>query len=98
MTVHFDPLAAREFKNAQSFYDQSLEGLGERFRLVVWSAISILEEFPRIGAEIRPGIRRMMLREFPYKLIYVATEERLLILAVAHAHRRPDYWIDRPRD
>jgi len=93
--VSFDPLAAHEFEDAKSFYDRSLEGLGERFRMVVWNAISILEEFPQIGAEIRPGVRRMLLREFPYKLIYVVSEESLQVLAVAHAHRRPEYWIDR---
>jgi mRNA-degrading endonuclease RelE of RelBE toxin-antitoxin system len=40
-------------------------------------------------------VRRCRLRRFPYGLIYAIDRGDILIVAVAHAHRRPDYWRDR---
>jgi hypothetical protein len=40
-------------------------------------------------------VRRCRLRRFPYGVIYHADEMEILVVAVAHAHRRPDYWRDR---
>jgi hypothetical protein len=45
--------------------------------------------------EIEPGIRRCRLARFPYGLIYGVDDETVVIVAVAHLHRRPRYWIDR---
>ena len=36
-----------------------------------------------------------ILRRFPYKLIYSAADDGVYIIAVAHGHREPDYWVDR---
>jgi toxin ParE2 len=41
------------------------------------------------------GIRRCRLGRFPYGLIYTLDNGDILVLAVAHLHRRPDYWRDR---
>jgi len=36
------------------------------------------------------------LARFPYRLIVaVLDDERLLLLALAHDHRRPGYWLPR---
>jgi hypothetical protein len=45
--------------------------------------------------EIEPGIRRCRLARFSYGLIYGVDGETIVIVAVAHLHRRPRYWIDR---
>lgn len=95
MKVVFDPLAKLEFDEAREYYDVHEPGLGERFRIALWAAIEILERFPEIGREVRPGIRRILVKRFPYKLIYSVTESGLYIIAVAHGHRRPNYWADR---
>jgi plasmid stabilization system protein ParE len=41
--------------------------------------------------------RRLVLRKFPYSLIYEVIGRRVVILAVAHGRRRPDYWQRRAR-
>ena len=95
MTAVFDPLARKEYEDAFEYYEAQEAGLGAKLRGAVWSAISILERFPEIGEEVRPGIRKIMLRRFPYKLIYAITRGDLYIIAVAHGHREPDYWSER---
>jgi hypothetical protein len=32
------------------------------------------------------------MNRFPYGLIYTATEAEILVIAVAHLHRAPEYW------
>jgi uncharacterized protein YuzE len=51
--------------------------------------------FPISYPEIEPGIRRSRLARFPYGLIYGLDGETLVVVAVAHLHRRSRYWIDR---
>jgi hypothetical protein len=43
--------------------------------------------------EVLPGIRKHTLRKFPFSLIYSIEKHGLLILAVAHHRRRPQYWL-----
>ncbi len=95
MTLIFDPLAKREYEDAFEYYEAQEEGLGEKFRSAVWAAIAILERFPEIGEEVRPGIREILLRRFLYKLIYSVTDDAVYIIAVAHGHREPGYWLGR---
>ena len=95
MTLVFDPLAQREYDDALEYYEAQEEGLGERFRIAVWAAIVVVERYPEIGEVVRPGIRKILLRGFPYKLIYSAIDTTVYSIAVAHGHREPDYWLDR---
>ena len=95
MILKFDPLAKREYEDAFEYYEAQEEGLGESFRCAVWAAIAVLERHPEIGEEVRPGIRKILLRRFPYKLIYSVTDDAVYIIAVAHGHREPDYWLGR---
>ena len=45
---------------------------------------------------IRDGIyRRVNLRVFPYCIAYLLKDEKIWILAIAHSHRKPEYWIER---
>lgn len=43
------------------------------------------------------GTRRYVLRRFPFSVVYLITGDRAVIVAVAHAKRRPGYWRDRAR-
>lgn len=49
----------------------------------------------RFRADVRGEIRRMILSRFPYKLLYSIETDCIYIIAVAHLHRAPDYWVDR---
>ncbi|MCA9473224.1 MAG: type II toxin-antitoxin system RelE/ParE family toxin [Nitrospira sp.] len=55
----------------------------------------LIGQFPESGKEVRPGIRKRMLRKFRYSLVYSREKEGLLILAVAHHSRLPECWVGR---
>jgi plasmid stabilization system protein ParE len=45
--------------------------------------------------DLRSGIRRALLRRFPYAVYFSVEEEVVVILAVLHAHRDPAEWQSR---
>lgn len=52
---------------------------------------------PEAWHPLGDGVRRCRLSRFPYGLIYAIDKDDIVVLAVAHLHRRPDYWRDRLR-
>ena len=42
-----------------------------------------------------PDIHREGLKRFPLHAIYRVQATRIVVLAVAHQRRRPDYWVGR---
>jgi hypothetical protein len=43
----------------------------------------------------RRSTRRLAIKGFPFFLIYRPAAAELLVVAVAHQSRRPDYWLAR---
>lgn len=95
MRLEFSPEAKTEFEDAERYYEQQVPGLGGRFRKEIREALARLRYWP-FSAPVEHGdIRRLNLSRFPYKLLYAVVVDRIYIIAVAHHHRAPDYWIDR---
>ncbi len=40
-------------------------------------------------------VRRALLPRFPYALVFLELQTEIRVLAVAHAKRHPDYWLNR---
>jgi plasmid stabilization system protein ParE len=92
MRVSFLSVAETELDEAVEWYEEQSKGLGKRFRDEIDNAIHRSMLFPRFNKEIEKGIYRSILREFFYKLIYAIEDDELVIIAIAHTHRHPDYW------
>ena len=97
MKVGFARLARDEYNDAVSYYDLKRPGLGHEFKTEVRMAIERMKHFPLAWPLERGEIHKCLVHRFPYKLLYAVEAERLLIVAVAHQHRQPDYWADRTR-
>ena len=95
MIVVFHEQAEDELREAAMYYASRREGLGVEFIAEVRSATRILHEHPRLGHAISRRVRRLLVRRFPYAVIYRVEAGRLFILAVAHLKRRPGYWRER---
>lgn len=98
MRIEFSPEAKAEFSDGESYYERQMPGLGARFRTDVRDALKRMRHWPLATPIERGEIRRMILSRFPYKLLYSVERDHLYILAVAHMHRAPEYWVDRDRD
>lgn len=95
MKVRFLTLAQQELDDATAWYDERAEGLGQEFLDELDRTVRRAISFPRSCPEIEAGIRRCLIARFPYGLIYGIDDDTIVVVAVAHLHRRPDYWIDR---
>jgi hypothetical protein len=51
-----------------------------------------IQRQPLLWNERAGGYRRVNLRGFPYYVAFFIRKEKILIAAVGHASRHPDYW------
>ncbi|OGV70550.1 MAG: plasmid stabilization protein [Lentisphaerae bacterium RIFOXYB12_FULL_65_16] len=93
--AEFDPEARAEFLAAVEYYEECQEGLGRRFRLTVESAVDHICEMPFRFRVLHAPFRRCLLPTFPYSVIFSIEPEFILVVAVAHAKRKPGYWHER---
>ena len=94
MRVIFSTLAKRELENAADYYELEQEGLGRRFKAEIKSAARRIARYPLAWPIERGEIRKCSLQRFPYKMLYSIERDHILVIAVAHQHRRPDYWVE----
>jgi len=93
--IKYHEAAEEELLHEIGYFERRAAGLGRRFLAEILRAEQLISQFPDSTEEIRPGIRRCVLRKFRYSLIYSQETDGLLILAVAHHRRRPGYWLGR---
>ena len=77
---------------AALFYKQAAAGLGDDFLDDVQFAIDSVRGHPQLGTSVHYGFRRVLLRRFPFSVIYAVESSLILVVAVAHQRRAPDYW------
>ena len=95
MEIEFSQEAKTEFDEGVQYYERQLTGLGIQFHADVRNSLVRLRNWPLATAIERGDIRRMLLSRFPYKILYSIEPDKIYILALAHQHREPDYWIGR---
>lgn len=95
MNVRFLDAARGDLRDAVRYYEAQRAGLGGEFRSEVRSAIERIKNFPEAWRSLSPNTRRCRLHRFPYGVIYQASADDLVIVAVAHLHREPQHWKDR---
>ncbi len=93
--VPFLPAAREEFLEAVDYYAGDSATLGADFLAEVEHAVERIARFPNQGSPYLSGTRRVLLHRFPFSIVYEAKPDDLLIVAVAHQHRRPGYWLNR---
>lgn len=95
LALEFLPEAAAEVQCVTGDYEAKVPGLGVRFRCEVETACAAILTHPMLW-RLRPdGWRRVNLPGFPYYIAFVLRDEIVLVVAVAHAARHPDYWKNR---
>jgi plasmid stabilization system protein ParE len=99
--VELHPEARTELRAAALWYEERRAGLGDEFVSEISTVLARIgragESYPRWpGTERASGIvRKATVRRFPYLVAFEIHAEDALVLAVAHAKRRPLYWLAR---
>jgi toxin ParE2 len=92
MEAVFHPSARGELEVSIDFYESRLPGLGGRFLAAVEEAIERIGQSPGAGSPLGAGFRKRLVSGFPFSIIHRTWKGQVFIIAVAHQHRRPDYW------
>lgn len=99
MKFRFLVPASAEIDEAVGFYEAQQRGLGIQFAAAVENTLSRVAQFPEGYQKVGKYSRRCIVPRFPYGVIYQwrQSEAHILVVAVAHLHRRPEYWQHRER-
>lgn len=98
ISVWYHEAAEQEVLAVVGYFEQRAHRLGARFLAELRRVEDQICSFPESGAQIVRGIRKCVLRKFPYSVIYSIEADKVIVLAVAHHHRAPFYWVDRAVD
>ena len=95
--VHSSQPASDELAEAVGWYETRRAGLGGEFFDAVVVALTLIEARPEIGTAISADgqTRRLLVDRFPYQVVYRLRPTEIVIAAIAHLKRRPEYWKNR---
>jgi toxin ParE1/3/4 len=89
------PQAAAELDEAAAWYAARSRGLGAEFVRVVDAAFSAIQRNPSQFPLVHGEVRRAVLRRFPYAILFIESEEAIVVLSVFHSRRDPERWQNR---
>ncbi len=97
MSIRLLEPAQAELDEAIAWYADQAPGLGDAFLIETLKAIKLIDQFPTAWHPLTPQIPRCRLKRFPYSVVYTQDGTDVLVLAIAHQHRKPNYWGSRSR-
>lgn len=90
--LRFHPDVYQELRDAYQWYESKSEGLGEDLMRELERTYPLIQTMPKAWPQVAPGVRRCLLKRFPYGILYREVEQGLVVVAVMHLSRRPGYW------
>ena len=84
--------AGEEYTQAAQYYANIASDLGVRFSSEIERLIVQVRRQPDRFWRFSPPARRALAHKFPCSLVYLDQPDRVWIVAVMHAKRRPGYW------
>src|SRR2546426_147678 len=87
--------ALQEAEAAARWYAERSVAAAAGFSDEIDAAESAIVRLPEAWPPYVHGARRYLLQRFPFSVVYRVEARRILIVAVAHARRRPGYWKSR---
>ena len=96
MNLRIHRLAVAEIDHEVDYYESRQAVLGNELEDEI-DAFSLILRFPQAAPQWRDrkDQRVTPLDRFPFTIPYQVTHEDIVVLALAHPSRRPDYWARR---
>ena len=91
--VSIEPLARQEYIEAVDWYQQRSRAVADRFVSEVEHVLEQIGVNPARYEWYDNEFRAAVLRRYPYSVVYwIDPLGDVLVVAVAHASRKPGYW------
>ena len=91
----FHPEAGQEYLEAIEYHAAISVELGGRFDSEIQRLVGEVCRDSQRFLRFHPPAQRALSAEFPYSVVFLDQSERVWIVAVMHAKRRPGYWLKR---
>jgi plasmid stabilization system protein ParE len=88
-TVTVKPGAEEDITNAYSWYEDQRKGLGAEFLAELVFYYKKLEQQPAVFGKMNKIYRQVVLRRFPYIIVFELGKSEVTIYAVFHKNRNP---------
>ena len=88
----FRPASRAELLEARDWYEAQRRGLGSDLAASVDATVTRIGTHPALYPEVRPGLRRAVLLDFPYSVFYRVQPRMIEVVAVFHHRRDPKVW------
>jgi plasmid stabilization system protein ParE len=92
-----EPSVDLDVEAAYEWYENERAGLGIEFLDELRATYNRIADGPLKYQELRGGIRRALLRHFPYAVYFAIDGDIVVVVAVLHASRDPAKWQRRSR-
>ena len=86
------PEADAEYWDAVGYYEKQTPGLGRKFDADFVDTMISACDFPLACPEVKPHVRRRLMNIFEYGIFYRIHQNSIVVIAIAHTHRKPDHW------
>lgn len=87
--------AEAEFTHALCWYAARNPDVARDFDSEFDAALTSISQFPEMFPACDERHRYVLLRRFPYQVIYRTIDGVIVVIAVAHTSREPGYWAER---
>jgi plasmid stabilization system protein ParE len=92
LKINVRPAALDELERAWSWYEEQRLRLGDEFRACVDAALAAAARDPRAYPRVDGELRRVLIRRYPYAVMYPVEADRVEVVAVFHGARDPREW------
>ena len=98
MQVRLLPEAEKELLEAAQWYSQQSIGLDYEFIRCIDEAMARIVRAPLMFPAVHRDRRRVIVKRFPYSIIFDVMEDEVLIYAIFHFSRSPKRWKRRSKN
>ena len=96
--IEFDEGAGEDFDDAFDWYAKRSPGAAIGFASEIDATLAKIAADPERFPKTYAGCRYCALRRYPFSVVYysrpgeAAEANKIVVIAIAHAKRRPGYW------
>src|SRR5688572_6159846 len=84
--------AKLDFNETFDWYAERRVEAARGFAIAVDEALERIVDDPNRFPVIRRNCRYCTLKRYPFRIVYREEVEQIVVIAIAHAKRRPGYW------
>jgi plasmid stabilization system protein ParE len=101
LRIEYHELVDTDLEHAWTWYEGQERGLGDRLLDAIHATVVRASQWPNSGTPVLRDDddeifeRKLPANGFPYAVRYRILDDRLIVMAVLHQHRHPDFGTDR---